>query len=102
MQSGQRSVVNSRVGTGFAEACVKSLKFECLNFFTVFGEAHLRHLLSEYSIFYNEHRPHRNVENRPLDRVVPPAKDGDFTLEDIVTEERLGGLLRHYKWKEAA
>ena len=87
---------------GFAEAFVKSLKFECLNYFTVFGEQHLRHLLSEYSVFYNEHRPHRNVENRPLNRVVPPAKDGDFTLEDIVTEERLGGLLRHYKWKAVA
>lgn len=58
--------------------------------------------LSEGYVFYNEHRPHRNVGNRPLNLVVPPEKNGDFTIEDIVTEERLGGLLRHYKRKEAA
>lgn len=87
---------------GFAETFVKSLKFECLNHFTVFGFHHLMHLLSEYSAFYNGFRPHRNRDNRPLAMVVPPPRDGAFSVDDVVVEERLGGLLRHYRWKDAA
>lgn len=86
----------------FAETFVKTLKAECLDHFTVFGYSHLMHLLAEFSLFYNGYRPHRNRDNRPLAMVEPPRKDGTFTLDDIVVEERLGGLLRHYRWKDAA
>jgi putative transposase len=87
---------------GFAETFVKTLKRECLDHFTVFGPAHLDRLMREFSAFYNQFRPHRNLGNRPLPQVEPPPKSGDFTLEDIVAEERLGGLLRHYRWRDAA
>jgi transposase InsO family protein len=86
----------------FAETFVKTIKSECLNYFTVFGENHLKHIISEFSTYYNTYRPHRNVGNRPLPLTDPPPKIGDFKLEDIVVEERLGGLLRHYRWKDAA
>ena len=86
----------------FAETFVKTIKYECLNYFTVFGPAHLEYLLREFSAFYNGLRPHRNRDNRPLAMVEPPRRDGTFTLDDIVVDERLGGLLRNYRWKEAA
>lgn len=87
---------------GFAKTFVKTLKCECLNHFTIFGYDHLMHLLAEFSVFYNGVRPHRNRDNRPLAMVEPPSKDGAFSLDDIVVEERLGGLLRHYRWRDAA
>lgn len=86
----------------FAETFVKTLKSECLDYFTVFGYRHLMYLLSEFSVFYNGYRPHRNRDNLPLTMTKPPCKNGKFTIDDIVVEERLGGLLRHYRWREAA
>jgi putative transposase len=40
----------------FIERWVKSMKFECLNYFIVFGKKHLDHLVSCYTDFYNELR----------------------------------------------
>jgi hypothetical protein len=39
---------------------------------------------------------------RPLAMAEPPRKDGAFGSDDIVVAERLGGLLRHYRWEDAA
>jgi putative transposase len=37
----------------YAERWVQSAKQECLDHFVVFGEGHLRHLVSEYADYYN-------------------------------------------------
>ena len=55
-----------------AERFVKSIKYECLNSFCVFGEAHLRYLINEYLKYYNTYRPHQGVGNVPL--TVAPAE----------------------------
>lgn len=74
-----------------AERWVLSVKSECLDHFIVFGEAHLRHIISEYVSYYNQERPHQGVDNVPLTK--PPADTGPG---EVVCAERLGGLLRHY------
>ena len=81
----------------YAERWVLSARVECLDQFVVFGEAHLRHLLSEYASYYNEERPHQGLGNVPL------AADGSLPLPQAVStagkvecRERLGGLLKHY------
>jgi hypothetical protein len=44
--------------------------------------------------FYNKLRPHQAKDNLPLSGAAPPPTAA-FVAEDIVCEERLGGLLKH-------
>ena len=80
-----------------AERFVQSVKHECLDHFIVFGEAHLRHIMSEYLLYYHQHRPHQGLGNRPLGGAESVAADADQSVGAVVCEERLGGLLRHYR-----
>lgn len=83
----------------YIERWVKSIKFECLNFFLMFGQKHLDYLVSEYLTHYGSVRPHQGADigNRPLigewPEVDEPLADG----ERIVCHERLGGVLKHYE-----
>lgn len=56
----------------------------------IFGEKHLRHVLSEYAKHYHEERPHQGLGNR---RIYPMPEPGSGT---VTCRERLGGLLRYY------
>lgn len=81
----------------FAERWVQSLRRECLDHFVICGEGHLRHLILEYLAHYHEERPHQGVGNVPLSEVgsdAPPTLP--FPSGEVVCQERLGGLLRHY------
>jgi putative transposase len=80
----------------FAERWVLSIKQECLNHFIVFGEKHLRYLVSEYVAHYNRERPHQGKDNRPLSQAAEPTVV-PLPVGEVVCEERLGGLLRHYR-----
>jgi putative transposase len=79
------------------ERFIGSLKGECLSHFIVFGEAHLRHLISEYLVYYHTLRPHQGLDNKPLGCVATPEQSEQPPLGKEVCDERLGGLLRHYR-----
>jgi hypothetical protein len=50
--------------------------------------------------YCNELRPHQAKDNLPLSGAdLPPT--AAFTAEDIICEERLGGLLKHYTCRVA-
>ncbi|MBU0534132.1 MAG: integrase core domain-containing protein [Candidatus Omnitrophica bacterium] len=74
----------------YAESWVGTIKKECLNHFIVFGEQHLRYLISEYVTYYNTTRPHSSMDNMPLEYT--PRKSGG----NIRCKSKLGGLIRHY------
>jgi putative transposase len=80
-----------------AERFVQSVKQECLDHFLVFGEAHLRHIVTEYVQHHNEERPHQALGNEPPGGL-PPMGDGPATisLSEVRCRRRLGGLLKHY------
>ena len=80
-----------------AERFVQSAKQECLDHFVVLGEAHLRHLLSEYLFHYHQQRPHQGLDNRPPGGVDLATTDVERPVGEIVCDERLDGLLRHYR-----
>ena len=44
-----------------------------------------------------DHRPHHNLDNRPLSMAGSTPKVGEFTMANTVVDERLGGLLRRYR-----
>jgi integrase-like protein len=47
---------------GIAERLIGTLRRECLDHVVVFGERHLRRVLSDYAIYYNHTRPHRSLQ----------------------------------------
>jgi transposase InsO family protein len=47
---------------GVAERLIGSLRRECLDQIIVFGEAHLRRILSAYATYYNQTRTHLTLQ----------------------------------------
>ena len=83
----------------YAERWVKSVKEEALSKLILFGEASLRHVLSEYLVHFHQERNHQgkgNVLLFPLNRQSAPSSD-----RSVRCRERLGGLLKYYH-REAA
>ena len=85
-----------------AERFVRTIKEECLEYFIVFAESHLRYLCSEFLEYYNEIRPHRGTDYHPPnwdEDLVPDVET--ISYEDIVRKEKLGGRLVCYERKVA-
>ena len=76
-----------------AESFAQTLSQECLDHFVIFGEKHLRHLVSEFLTHYNAERPHQGIGNVPLSCEPRILK---FPSGQVRCRTRLGGLLRHY------
>jgi transposase InsO family protein len=56
---------------GIAERLIGTLRHECLDQMLVFGEAHLRRILSAYATYYNQARTHMALKkDTPLHRAV--------------------------------
>lgn len=94
----------------FVERFIQTLQQECLDYFVVFGEKHMNHLVSEMVAHYHEERPHQAKENDPLIREPsdqpkkkPKGRKASATPPDVVSigeikcRQRLGGLLKHYE-----
>ena len=76
-----------------AERFVLSVKTECLSRMILFGEASLRHVLSNYVAHYHAERPHQGKGNV----ILSPEKSASAVRDGPVQRrERLGGLLRFY------
>ena len=87
----KKTTVASPNMTPFVERFVRSIKHECLNKMLIFGESHLRYVVSEYIEHYHTERPHQGIGNNIIEPQ-PQPKDGE-----IVCQERLGGLLKSYR-----
>jgi transposase InsO family protein len=56
---------------GYAERLIGTLRRECLDQMVIFGEAHLRRILSAYAAYYNQARTHLALQkDAPLHRTV--------------------------------
>ncbi len=56
---------------GIAERLIGTLRRECLDQMLIFGEAHLRRILSAYEAYYNQARTHLSLQkDAPLHRLV--------------------------------
>ena len=75
---------------GFAERLIGSIRRECVDHMIVFGEAHLRRILTKYAAYYNELRTHRSLnKDAPIHRAIQ-------YVGSIVSTPVLGGL--HHKY----
>ncbi len=110
----QKAAHRSPNTCAFVERFIQTLQQECLDYFVVFGEQHMNHLVSEMVAHYHEERPHQAKENDTLIRtsLEPPKKKPKgrkasapppdvVPIGDIKCRQRLGGLLKHYIRKAA-
>lgn len=75
---------------GYAERLIGTIRRDCLDHVVVFGERHLRHLLTSYEKYYNETRTHLSLwKDAPMARAV----QGDGR---VLSTAVLGGL--HYRY----
>jgi putative transposase len=82
----------------YAERWMRSVKEECLTRLILFGEASLRHALTEYVEHFHHERNHQGKGNVLL---FPLARQRSQSKGPIQCRERLGGLLKYYA-REAA
>ena len=77
----------------FAERFVRSIKEECLDRMIFFGESSLHRVIRSYVEHYHLERPHQGLGNV----VIEPADQRPSSRTEARREERLGGLLKHYR-----
>jgi putative transposase len=77
----------------YAERWVRSVKEECLSRLILFGEASLRHALTQYVAHFHHERNHQGKGNVLLFPTVSPDAE---RAGPIQCRERLGGLLKYY------
>ena len=81
--------LNARV-----ERFVQTIKTECLDHFSEFGQDHLDYLVREFVQRYNETRPHSNHNHRPSGDQSTVCEWEAIRLADVVYQERLGGVIK--------
>jgi homeodomain-containing protein/integrase-like protein len=81
----------------YAERWVRSVKEECLSRLILFGEASLRHVLTQYVEHFYHERNHQGKDNVLLFPIISDtARQGPMPCR-----ERLGGLLQYYTCEAA-
>ncbi|MGO9836630.1 MAG: integrase core domain-containing protein [Polyangiaceae bacterium] len=81
-----------------AERFVGTVRRECLDRFLIFGRPHLEQVLTEYLAHYNEHRPHRALDQQaPLNLGDPSNSIDEPDPMRLRRSEVLGGLIHEYR-----
>ncbi|MFL6052040.1 MAG: integrase core domain-containing protein [Actinoallomurus sp.] len=78
----------------FAERWVRTVRSECTDRMLIFGERHLRTVLTAYTAHYNRCRPHRSLHLRA------PADGADvihLPVDRIERRQVLGDLINEYE-----
>ncbi|MGC9986781.1 MAG: integrase core domain-containing protein [Polyangia bacterium] len=78
-----------------AERFVKTIKYECLNHFIIFGERHLRRLIKEFVEHYMTERFHQGIGGQ-LIRNQPVSANDNGATGKVACRSRLGGVLNYY------
>ncbi len=81
------------------ERWIQTCRRELLDRTLLWNQRHLLHALRQYERHYNDHRPHRGINNaRPLHPLPTPIADpSTITHFSIRRRDRLGGLLHEYE-----
>ena len=96
-----RAPVRAPRARAHAERWVGSLRRECLDRLLILGRRQLESVVRIYAKHYNEHRPHRSLDQQPP---LPKAADDreqpisePLRLNRLRRRDRLGGLLHEYE-----
>lgn len=80
------------------ERWIQTCRCELLDRTLIWNQKHLLQALREFETFYNEHRPHRALQQAaPLRALPDPSTDSaPIAPLDIRRRDRLGGVIREY------
>ncbi|MGH3377031.1 MAG: integrase core domain-containing protein [Actinoallomurus sp.] len=78
----------------YAERFVGTLRRECVDHLLIYGQRHLRRVLTEYEQHYNAHRAHQSRDQRPP--LHNPNQPIDLTA-DIERRTTVSGLIHEYR-----
>ncbi len=82
---------------GYVERVIGTIRRECLDHVIIFNAGHLRRVLDEYVVYYNESRTHLGIEKDcPVHRPVQSIDEGEILAAPI-----LGGLHHTYRRRAA-
>jgi putative transposase len=93
-----RTPIRAPRANAFAERFVGTVRRECLDRMLIFGRRHLERVLTEYVGHYNEHRPHRSLDQQaPLTVETSQVSICCPDLARLRRIDKLGGLIHEYK-----
>jgi len=75
----------------YAERWVRSVREECLDHLLIINERHLKQVLTDYSQYYNQARPHQGIEQQ-----IPESPNYQPGQGPVQRRDLLGGLLHDY------
>ncbi len=93
-----RTPVRAPRANAFAERFVGTVRRECLDRMLIFTRHHVEAVLAEFIDHYNNHRPHRSLDQASplsMSQVSLPTSCPDAT--QLRRSDRLGGLIHEYK-----
>ena len=77
------------------ERFLGSVRRECLDFFLILNERHLRRTMRQYQDYFNQARPHQGINQRiPCPSDATPLQQATGT---IIAHPVLGGLHHDYR-----
>jgi transposase InsO family protein len=88
-----KTPVQAPRANAFAERWVGTVRRECTDRMLITGERHLASVLGEYTAHYDEHRPHRSLEQRPPQ---PRSQIPNRTADKVRRRPILHGLINEY------
>ena len=93
-----KTPVRSPRANAFAERFVGTIRRECTDRILIFGRKHLEQVLVEYVAHYNDHRPHRSLDQRaPRTLRLEPTQIDKPDPTQLRRNAVLGGLIHEYR-----
>lgn len=92
-----RTPVRAPRANAFVERWIDTVRRECLDRILVVNRRQLERVLRVFICHYNEHRPHRSLDQRPPIEESPPGSETDVDLDHVRRRDLLGGLIHEYK-----
>ncbi len=89
-----KTPVRTPVANAFAERWIGSIRRELLDRTIIWNQRQLERIVVEYVDHYNEHRPHRSLDQRPALAV---SYDAHPTQLQVVKSTRCDGLINEYR-----
>jgi putative transposase len=91
-----RTPIQAPRANAIAERWILSLRRECLDRMLILGPRHLHAVLTDYIDHYNDHRPHRSLDQIPPNgrAACPPVTD--LGTARVPRRDRLSGRIHEY------
>ena len=90
-----RSPARAPRANAIAERWVGSVRRECLDRMLIMNRRHLEQVLAEYVDHFNQHRPHRSLDQQPPEQVLVPVRMTG--VGRVRRRDRLDGLIHEYQ-----